>query len=258
MEIISIINRKGGVGKTTTAVNLGAALAQKKKNILLIDCDSQKNCTLGVGIPKDFDGNTLYDVYCNDIPILKSIYNIQENIDILPADQKLNKVEIELHNKMERERILKDKIEEYHEEISGEYDYILIDNSPSLNLLAINTMVAADSLIIPLESGGFSLDGLSEMLQKIRQIRKRLNPNLEILGVLLTRADNRTNLEQEFKENLKGIFKDKVLSTIINQNVDLKNASMNNESIFEYNKSARGAKDYMNLAEEVLAIEQKR
>lgn len=263
MEVISIVNWKGGVGKTTTAINLSVGLVKHGKKVLLIDADPQGNATAGIGFLSAVNEGenyiTIYDIMKRKNAIVDGIYTMDrfECLDIIPANDDLANAEIELSTAFERERILKDSIEKYKEEFESLYDFIIIDNNPSLGLLTFNSMVASDSLIIPLEPTPFSIDGLSRLLSTMEIIKNRLNPNLDIKGVLLTRVDKRTNLEKVYNEQLNNIFKEKVFFTIIHQNVDISRAQEESLSVIEYNPKAKGSEEYLALAEEVIICSQK-
>jgi chromosome partitioning protein len=248
--VIALANQKGGVGKTTTSVNLGACLADDGKKVLLIDLDPQGNATSGLGIDKKDIEESVYDVLINDVDlkdvILKSSH---KGLDIVPTTIALSGAEVELTNLMARETRLKDAFGD----VKDEYDYILIDCPPSLGLLTINAFTACDSILIPVQSEYYALEGLSQLLNTIKLVRKHFNPDLKIEGVLLTMYDKRTNLGQQVNAEVKKYFGDQVYDTIIPRNVRLSEAPSHGQAIVDYDKRSTGAKVYQQLAKEVLA-----
>lgn len=249
-RIIALANQKGGVGKTTTSINLGACLAKLGKKVLLIDADAQGNATSGLGIRKADIKADVYDILVNETPITEVIiHTSRKNLDIVPATIQLSGAEIELTSQMAREKRLADAVLP----IRDAYDYILIDCPPSLGMLTINAFTTCDSILIPVQSEYYALEGLSQLLNTIQLVQKHFNPNLKIEGVLLTMLDARTNLGNEVVEEVKRFFKDKVYQTIIPRNVRLSEAPSHGMSIIDYDPSSRGAKEYMALAKEVLA-----
>ncbi len=249
-RIIALANQKGGVGKTTTSINLGACLAELGKKVLLIDADAQGNATSGLGIRKADIKADVYDVLVNETPITDVIiHTSRKNLDIVPATIQLSGAEIELTSQMAREKRLADAVLP----IRDTYDYILIDCPPSLGMLTINAFTTCDAILIPVQSEYYALEGLSQLLNTIQLVQKHFNPNLKIEGVLLTMLDARTNLGNEVVEEVKRFFKDKVYNTIIPRNVRLSEAPSHGMSIIDYDPSSRGAKEYMALAKEVLA-----
>ncbi|MHC5373194.1 ParA family protein [Enterococcus sp. LJL120] len=251
-RIISVANQKGGVGKTTTTVNLGACLAYNGKRVLLVDIDAQGNATSGIGVRKPDVAQDIYDVLVNETPIRETILpTSREGLSIVPATIQLAGAEIELTSMMARETRLKTALAE----ISDAYDYILIDCPPSLGHLTINSFTASDSILIPVQCEYYALEGLSQLLNTIRLVQKHFNPELKIEGVLLTMYDARTNLGAEVVEEVRKYFREKVYDTIIPRNVRLSEAPSHGLSIIDYDIRSRGSEVYLSLAEEVLAHE---
>lgn len=246
---IAIANQKGGVGKTTTSVNLSACLAQLGKKILLIDTDPQGNATSGVGISKGEVQHCIYDILIDDVEPKDVILSTKvENLDVIPATISLAGAEIELVSTISREVRLKHALQSVEED----YDYIIIDCPPSLGLLTLNAFTASDSVIIPVQCEYYALEGLSQLLSTIRLVQKHLNKNLVIDGVLLTMLDARTNLGIQVIEEVKKYFQDKVYQTIIPRNIRLSEAPSHGEPIIVYDPRSRGAEVYLELAKEVL------
>ena len=251
-RIISVANQKGGVGKTTTTVNLGASLAFVGKKILLVDSDAQGNATSGMGIRKPDVTHDIYDVLVNEVPIQDAIYpTSRENLDIVPATLQLAGAEIELTSMMARESRLKMALNE----VKDQYDFILIDCPPSLGHLTINAFTASDSILIPVQCEYYALEGLSQLLNTVRLVQKHFNPELEIEGVLLTMYDARTNLGAEVVEEVRRYFQEKVYDTIIPRNIRLSEAPSHGMSIIDYDIRSKGAEVYQALAKEVLIRE---
>lgn len=245
--IISIVNQKGGVGKTTTTCNLGSCLVELGKKVLLIDNDPQGNLTQSIGV-KEYK-NTVYDCLTNELPIHEAIHKTcVPNLDIVPSNIKLANAELELSNALGRETILKDCIESS----SLDYDYILIDCNPSLSLLTINALTVCDTMIIPLEPSVFALEGIAQLIKVINLVKKKINPKLGIEGVLLTRVDSRTSLSKEFREQLHEIFGPKVFDTVIHQNIAIGKAQIESVPINLFDKNSKGYKEYLALAQEVM------
>ncbi|GMA08011.1 sporulation initiation inhibitor Soj [Tetragenococcus halophilus subsp. flandriensis] len=252
VRIISIANQKGGVGKSTTAVNLGACLAYLGKKVLLVDIDAQGNATSGVGIRKPDVAQDVYDVLINEIKIEDTILpSSRANLDVVPATLQLAGAEIELTAMMARESRLKTAIDELKEQ----YDFILIDCPPSLGHLTINAFTASDGILIPVQCEYYALEGLSQLLNTVRLVQKHFNPELEIEGVLLTMYDARTNLGVEVVEEVRRYFQEKVYHTIIPRNVRLSEAPSHGLSIVDYDLRSKGSEVYQALAKEVLARE---
>jgi chromosome partitioning protein len=249
-KIIAIANQKGGVGKTTTSVNLGAGLAQVGKKVLLVDIDAQGNATTGVGIEKSELDQCIYNVLVEDADVQGAIRKTAtENLDVLPATIQLAGAEIELVPTISREVRLQRALQP----IRDEYEYIIIDCPPSLWLLTINALTAADSVIIPVQCEYYALEGLSQLLNTVRLVQKHLNKNLAIQGVLLTMLDARTNLGIQVIDEVKKYFRDKVYRSIIPRNVRLSEAPSHGKPIMQYDAKSRGAEVYLDLAEEVIA-----
>ena len=253
-QIISVANQKGGVGKTTTTVNLGACLASLGKKVLLVDMDAQGNATSGVGIRKPDVTRDIYDVLVNELPIDEAtLITEHENLSIVPATLQLAGAEIELTSMMARESRLKGSLAE----VSSQYDYILIDCPPSLGHLTINSFTASDSILIPVQCEYYALEGLSQLLNTVRLVQKHFNPELEVEGVLLTMYDARTNLGNEVVEEVRKYFREKVYETIIPRNIRLSEAPSHGKPIIDYDPRSRGAEVYQALAKEVVSREEK-
>ncbi|GLB47257.1 sporulation initiation inhibitor Soj [Philodulcilactobacillus myokoensis] len=250
VQIISLANQKGGVGKTTTAINLGANLSDFGKKVLLIDADAQGNATSGVGIEKSHIQKDMYDVLVNEEPlknvILKSSH---KGLDVVPATIQLSGADVELTPQMARETRLKEALAK----VSDQYDYILIDCPPSLGLITINAFTASNSILIPVQSEYYALEGLSQLLNTIRLVRKHFNPELKVEGVLLTMYDARTNLGKQVNEQVRKYFKDAVYKTVIPRNVRLSEAPSHGVPIGDYAPKSKGAIVYKELTKEVLA-----
>ena len=247
--ILTLANQKGGVGKTTTAVNLAAFLGKKKKKVLVIDLDPQGNATSGLGIDKGQLESTIYDVMVNDVDIMDTIWeSSSDNVSICPTNINLAGAEIELVNVMSREQVLKNAVKS----VKNDYDYILIDCPPSLSILTINALTASDGIIIPIQGEYYALEGLTQLVDTINIVKKKLNKNLSILGVVLTMFDRRTQLTRQVQEEVENYFRDKVFSTVIPRNVRLAEAPSHGVAILNYDKHSKGAKAYESLAAEVI------
>lgn len=253
-HVIALANQKGGVGKTTTAVNLGAGLASEGKRVLIVDSDAQGNATSGVGISKQDIQKDVYDVLVNEEPIENVImHSAREGLDIVPATIQLSGAEIELTPQMARETRLQNALKQ----IDDQYDYVLIDCPPSLGLITINAFTASDSILIPVQSEYYALEGLSQLLNTVQLVQKHFNPDLYIEGVLLTMYDARTNLGAQVNEEVRKFFKEKVYTSIIPRNVRLSEAPSHGLPIIDYDPNSKGAKVYMKLTKEVLAANDK-
>jgi chromosome partitioning protein len=250
-KIIAVANQKGGVGKTTTSVNLGACLAYFGKKVLLVDIDPQGNATSGVGVDKGDIDQCIYNVLVDDAEVKDVIVEtLCEGLHILPSTIQLAGAEIELVPTISREVRLKRALEQ----VSPDYDYIIIDCPPSLGLLTINSLTASDSVIIPVQCEYYALEGLSQLLNTVRLVQKHLNTDLMIDGVLLTMLDARTNLGIQVIEEVKKYFQDKVYETIIPRNVRLSEAPSHGKPIIIYDPKSRGADVYLDFAKEVISI----
>ena len=248
-RIISVANQKGGVGKTTTTVNLGASLAYVGKKILLIDMDAQGNATSGLGVRKADVERDIYDVLINEVSMKEVVLSTsRENLSLVLATIQLAGAEVELTTLMARESRLKSALKE----VRDDYDYILIDCPPSLGHLTINAFTASDSILIPVQCEYYALEGLSQLLNTVSLVQKHFNPDLRIEGVLLTMLDARTNLGYEVVGEVKKYFHEKVYETIIPRNVRLSEAPSYGLSIIDYDIKSRGAEVYQALAKEVL------
>lgn len=247
--ILTLANQKGGVGKTTTAVNLAAFLGKKKKKVLVIDLDPQGNATSGLGIDKSELDATIYDVLVNEEPMADSIWESSAaNVSICPTNINLAGAEIELVNVMSREQVLKSALAP----VKDDYDYIIIDCPPSLSILTINALTASDGIIIPIQGEYYALEGLTQLVDTINIVKKKLNKNLSILGVVLTMFDRRTQLTRQVEEEVSNYFGDKVFNTHIPRNVRLAEAPSHGVAILDYDKNSKGSKAYESLAAEVI------
>lgn len=252
-RIIAVANQKGGVGKTTTTINLSACLAEKGKKVLTIDIDPQGNTSSGFGIDKNNIDNTIYELIIGECNIEECLQtNIIENLSLLPSNVNLAGAEIELIGIEEKEFILKRKIEM----IRDQYDYLIIDCPPSLNTLTVNALTTADTVLVPIQCEYYALEGLSQLIHTINLVKKRLNPNLEIEGVVFTMFDARTNLSLQVVENVKANLKQTIYKSIIPRNVRLAEAPSHGLPINLYDPKSAGAEGYRDLADEVIEREE--
>ena len=249
VKTIAIVNQKGGVGKTTTAINLAAYIARMGKTVLLVDLDPQGNATSGLGIDKYANEQSLYDVLAKaaDINIVRHTTNI-ERLDILPSNHNLSGAEIDLVSIADREYVLATALKK----LQGQYDVCLIDCPPSLGLLSVNGLVAADYVFVPVQTEFYAMEGMGQLVQTIQRIQQKLNPTLSILGVVLTMYDARTSLSSQVKEEVERVFGDLVFRTVIPRNVRLAEAPSHGEPIIKYDKWSKGARSYKALAKEVV------
>ena len=248
-RIIAIANQKGGVGKTTTSINLSSCIAAKGKKVLVVDIDPQGNTTSGYGIEKNDLDNTIYELMLGDCSIEDCIIkDVIENISILPSNVNLAAAEIELIGVDKKEYILKNEIDW----VKDRYDYIIIDCPPSLSLLTVNVMTTADSVLVPIQCEYYALEGLSQLIHTVNLVKERLNPNLEMEGVVFTMYDSRTNLSAQVVENVKSHLNQKVYRTVIPRNIRLAEAPSYGQPINIYDPKSAGAESYLALAEEVI------
>ena len=248
-KVMAIINQKGGVGKSTTAINLSAALGELGKQVLLVDLDPQGNSSSGLGIEKSQVHNCVYDVLLNDVAIEDVIIpDVGEGLDLVPATINLAGAEVELVSEMARENRLKDAVGS----LRGKYDYVFIDCPPSLGLLTVNALVAADKLLIPIQCEFYALAGVTKLLDSMKRVKTRLNPTLDIFGVLLTMYDGRTTLSRQVVEEVRSYFGKTVFTTLIPRTVKLSEAPSFGQPITQYDPSGKGAQSYVNLAKEVV------
>ena len=249
-RIIAIANQKGGVGKTTTAINLSACLAEAGKKVLLVDFDPQGNATSGVGLEKGYEEKTVYELLVGDCTMEEClVQNVQENLDILPSDVNLAGAEIELLDFENKESLLKKHLSK----IAGNYDYTLIDCPPALGLLTINALTAANTVLIPIQCEYYALEGLNQVLKTVGLVKKKINPLLETEGVVFTMYDARTNLSLQVVESVKSNLNQTIYKTIIPRNVRLAEAPSHGMPINLYDSKSTGAESYRLLAAEVMS-----
>ena len=255
-RVIAVSNQKGGVAKTTTAINLAASLALGDQRVLVIDMDPQANLTSGVGLKdQSTEAGTIYDALTSDGVVARDFVlpTALESLFLVPADRHLTGAEIELVTMPDRDKRLK----KFIDALRGEYDYVFIDSPPSLGLLTLNALVAADTVLIPLNCEYFALEGIADLMSTLERVRTSLNPGLQVEGVLLTMYDDRTNLGQQVGGNIREYFGDKVFTTVIPRNVRLGEAPSHGKPVILYDPRARGAEAYVALAREFLSREKK-
>jgi len=251
-KIIAIANQKGGVGKTTTSVNLSACLAAEEKKVLLVDVDPQGNATSGYGVDKSKIEQSIYNVLVDGLPIQEAIQEtIFKNLHILPATIELAGAEVELVSALSRETKLKRALDQ----IKKNYDYVIIDCPPSLGLLTLNSLTAADSVLMPIQCEFYALEGVSQLMNTVKLVQQNLNSDLTLEGVLLTMYDSRTKLSMQVAEEVKNHFQERVYQTVIPRNVRLSEAPSYGQPIIEYDPKSKGAEVYRALAKEVIANE---
>jgi chromosome partitioning protein len=250
--ILAVANQKGGVGKTTTVINLGASLAAAEKKVLLVDFDPQANCTSGFGLPKRGEIPSIYDILTGNSTAAKVVKKTElPTLSIIPGSIALAGAEVELASVENRESYLSKALEP----LRPQYDYIIIDCPPSLGLLTLNALVVADALIIPMQAEYFAMEGVSELLRTVEKVRENYNPNLAIKGVLLTMVDERTNLAKQVIEEVQSHFGSKVYKTFVPRNVRLAEAPSFGKPVLLYDIASRGAQSYLKMTEEFLARE---
>jgi chromosome partitioning protein len=252
-KILGVVNQKGGVGKTTTAINLSACLAIEGLNILLVDCDPQANASSGLGVPRDDNRHSIYDVLVGSAPAEQVILATDvPNLWLLPGSKNLIGANVELAGVDGRETRLRDALAS----VRGNHDLVILDCPPALDLLTLNALVAADSLIVPMQAEYFALEGISELISTLERVRGAFNPEIEIEGVLLTMYDDRTNLAQQVTESLRDYFKEKLFKTVIPRNIRLAEAPSHGKPVALYDARSKGTEAYFELTGEFLARNQ--
>ena len=252
-RVISIANQKGGVGKTTTAINLAAALAACELKVLLVDSDPQGNSTTGVGVTKAPERKTLYDALLGESALEDTIQKTDfADLDLVPADQNLVATNLDLVDQEQRESCLQKALAS----VRDKYDYVIVDCPPALDLLTLNALVASDSVLVPIQCEFFALEGISQLMDTIDRLKTAFNPNLKVEGVLLTMYDDRTNLTKQVETDLREFFGSEVFKTVIPRSIRLAEAPSFGKSILAYDPRSRGAEAYLQLAEEVITNEQ--
>jgi len=255
-QIVAVTNQKGGCAKTTTAVNLAACLAEKGYKVLVVDLDPQAHASLGLGVDKDNIDRTVYDVLINNVELSEVILRTQvERLDIAPSNSLLSGAQLELASILGRESVLRIAVRKLL--LRKDYDFIFFDCNPSLNLVTINALVAADSILVPLQTHYYSLEGMKELFSTVEVVRERLNPDLHILGIVATLYDTRTKISAKMLEQIRDYFKEKVFNTVIRNNVKLCEAPIYKKPIHIYDRNSAGAQDYFSLTEEVIMKTQK-
>jgi chromosome partitioning protein len=257
LRVLVIANQKGGVGKTTTAINLGTALAAVGERVLLIDADPQGNASTGLGVSRQQRRTSLYDVLMGDLPLAAAaVETALPGLDLVPADADLSGVELELGAQPRRSFRLRDALQPLRD--SGRYTYVLIDCPPSLNLLTVNAMTAADAVFVPLQCEFFALEGLTQLMRTIELVRGSLNPSLEIQGLVLTMYDRRNSLSEQVARDVRAHFGDKVYETVIPRNVRVSEAPSYGKPVLIYDLKCAGSQAYLKLAREVVGRERQR
>jgi len=253
-KVIAVTNQKGGVGKTTTAINLAAALAVADMRVLVIDTDAQANCSSGLGVVKGSLKKTIYDALIQNEPLAAVVRDTElENLKLVPADKNLTGAVVEMLDLPEREYLLKRLLAP----VLGRFDFVLIDSPPSLNILTLNGLVAADSVLVPIQCEYFALEGLTDLFDTLARVRRAFNPGLSIQGILLTMYDERTNLSMQVRDDLIHHFANKVLQTVIPRNVRLAEAPSFGKPALLYDIRSKGSESYIRLAKEILSYEKK-